>query len=263
MVIAAFALVGCSSPALPAATPTTNTVALRLQGTSATAPLLADLSLEYSQLYPNHVFLPGSGRYEVLVEQAQQGEIPYFISNHLPPDSALWAAPVGQDGIAVIVHPSNTLTNLTLPQLREIYQGQVTAWTALGGQDERIRVFSREQGSGTRAEFERLVMGERPPTKSALISPSNDAMLRSISSVPGSIGYISMGYLQPSVKPLMVEGISVNPQNVYNNSYPLRSTLFVVGLNEPLGEYRALIAWIQSPDGQAVVARRYAPLLQP
>lgn len=264
----AFTLVSCSSHILPAATPTTHATALRLYVTTPTIPLIHNLTSTYSRLNPAVSFEITSGDYEAMAQEVLRDDSAYLVTNHLDEQSPLWAAPIGQDGIAVIVHPDNALTALTTAQLRDIYQGWVTDWRELGGRAGRIVVVSREAGSGTRAEFNSLVMGNRRTTTTAQIAPTSAAMVESVARQPRSIGYVSMSYLDTSVRALALDGAAPTLENVYANIYPLRSILYVAGLHEPgdTGEldphYRAFIGWVQSPVGQALVAHGYAPLLR-
>jgi phosphate transport system substrate-binding protein len=263
LVIVAFTLVSCSNQVVPASTPTTDAITLRLYTSSATIPLTNDLTRSYTQIQPSISFDIITGNYERVVDLITEENPAYFLTNHLPIESALWGAPIGQDGIAIITHPDNPVINLTTEQLRRIYQGRIVNWREVGGLDVPITVISREQGSGTRAEFERLVMGERRTIQSAEIAPSSEAVVVSAGREPGGIGYVSMSYLDASVRAIHVDDIAPTLENVYLNTYPLRATLFIAGLNEPQNEYRAFIAWAQSLDGQAVVARKYAPLSKP
>ena len=113
------------------------------------------------------------------------------------------------------------------------------------------------------AEFEQLVMGERRTTLAAQIAPSSSAVVSSVAGLPGGIGYVSMGYLGSSIHAVSIDGVDLTMDTVYENTYPLRSTIYFVGLEEPQDDYRVFIGWVQSPAGQAVVARHYAPLLRP
>jgi phosphate transport system substrate-binding protein len=268
--IVAFTLVSCSTRVTPSATPTLETRALRLYATSAAMPLLEELTDAYSRLNRDISFELESGSFQEMLGRLVAGETPYFLSAYLPPDEAqpvpLWAAPVARDGIAAIVHPGNPVAELTTAQLRAIYEGEVTNWSALGGQDLAITIFTREDGSGTRAEFERLVMGEHATTPLARIAPSSEAMIASISRDPSAIGYLSTALLEPSVRAVRLDGVAPSPATVADDRYPLRSFLYVIGLREPDGsepldlDYRAFIAWVQGPEGQAIAARRYAPV---
>jgi phosphate transport system substrate-binding protein len=262
LAILALTLASCSSQFVPASTPTSGVATLRVYATGAALPLLNDLIFYYSRANPTITFDVESGNYQVMLERLMQGGAPFLLTNHLASES-LWAAPLGQDGIAVIVHPSNPISGLTTEQLRRIYQGHVGNWRDVDGPDMEVVVVSREDGSGTRAEFERLVMGARRTARSAQIAPSSAAMVASVSRQPGSIGYVSMSYVDETVRAALVDGVELTPDTVYHNIYPLRSTLYIAGLNEPQDYYLNFIAWIQSQEGQMVVGQRYAPLLRP
>jgi phosphate transport system substrate-binding protein len=263
LVIVAFTLVSCSNQVVPASTPTTDAFTLRLYTSSATIPLTNDLTRSYTQFQPSISFDIITSNYEGIVNLITEENPAYFVTNHLPIESPLWGAPIGQDGIAVVTHPDNPVSGLTTEQLRRIYQGRIVNWREVGGLDLPITVISREEGSGTRAEFERLVMGDRLTIQSAEIAPSSEAVVVSAGRDPGGIGYVSMSYLDSSVRALSIDEIAPTLENVYLNTYPLRATLFIAGLNEPQNEYRAFIAWVQSLDGQAIVAHKYAPLSKP
>jgi phosphate transport system substrate-binding protein len=187
----------------------------------------------------------------------------FLLTSHPPEDNTFLAWPIGQDGIVIIVNPANRVNNLSIDQLRSTYLGLVGNWSALGGTDDDIVILSREDGSGTRAEFEQQLMGERLTTQSAQIAPSSAAMVSSVASTSQAIGYVSMGYLDSSVKPVRIDGVLPTPETVYNNTYPLRMTLLIVGRSAPTDEYLSFISWIQSQQGQQVVGLRYAPLLRP
>ncbi|NDJ60430.1 MAG: hypothetical protein GYB67_04845 [Chloroflexi bacterium] len=263
MVAIAFTLVSCSNQILPAATPTAQVTPLRIYATTATLPLVNAVTREYTRVQPTITFDVRSGNDGTSAAALAGGDALYLFTNHLPVDSPLWAAPIGQDGLAVIAHPANPITQLTTTELRDLYQGWIPNWRVLGGADTEVAVFSREAGSGTRAEFERLVMGDRRTTPSAQIAPSSAAMVQSVARTPGGIGYVSMSYLDETVTPMLINGVIPTPETVYTNRYPLRATLFVGGLREPPGAYRAFIGWLQGQEGQAIVGRHYAPLLRP
>ena len=265
----AFTLVSCSTHIVPAATPTTNVTALRLYATTSTIPLVRVLTTNYNRLNPTITFDITTGDYGSMVREVLRDESAYLITSHLDDDSPLWAAPIAQDGIAVIVHPDNNVARLTTAQVRLIYQGWIEHWSDVGGRGGDILVISRENGAGIRAEFEGLVMGSRRTTPTARIAPSSGAVVASVARQPDSIGYVSMSYLNNSVRALTLDGAAPTLDNVYDNVYPLRSIVYVAGQHEPNADdeleqhYRAFIGWVQSPEGQALVAGDYAPLLRP
>lgn len=254
-------LVSCSSRPLPATTPTIPVETICIYTTTATYPLAIDLTTAYNESHPRQGFDIHYANYQTMMESLNAGEVPYFITSHLPVNSALWAAPIGQDAIAIIANADVALQELTTGQLRAIFQGHITQWSELGGAQLPIVVFSREDGSGTRAEFERMVMGYRRTTANALVVSSSALMVDQVARQPGSIGYLSMGYLAEDVTTLALDGVLPTQDNVLNNLYPLRSMAFVVGLEEPEGRFRTVVGWMQSPEGQAVVAQHYAAMI--
>lgn len=262
-IVAVTVVVGCSSHSPPATTPPAYDPPLRIYATSATLPLLTELTGAFSSSYtsPSLSIETRSGNYRAMLERLLDGETPFFVSNHLPVHSPLWAAPLAQDGIAVIVHRDNPVSGLTTEQLRALYQGQVANWRELGGPDLGVVVVSREDGAGTRAEFEQQVMGQRRTTLAARIAPSSVGMVETVSTTPGAVGYVSLAFVDARVRALAINGVVCTLATVTDNTYPLRATVFVVGLEEPQGLYRTFIGWAQGMEGQAVVRRRYAPLL--
>jgi phosphate transport system substrate-binding protein len=270
-VLATCALVSCSARMLPASTPTQNAAVLRLMTSTAVFPLVQEITRAYTRFTEGEVIFDiATGNAGAMFERLTAGEAPYLISAHLAQDVGqspdVWAAPLAQDGIAVIVHPDNPVRGLTSAQLREVFQGRVGSWASLGGVHAPVVVFSREAGSDTRDSFEGMVMGTRPTSPAARIAPSSEAMIYAVSQDINAIGYVSMGWLGDSVRVLTVDNVALTPESVSSNAYPLRTLVVVTGLREPDGSapldmaWRAFFGWIQSPQGQEVVARRYGAL---
>jgi phosphate transport system substrate-binding protein len=264
LTILALTLAGCQSPLL-SVTPAPETIVLHLWSTEATAPLVQDLAAGYQAAHPElRIALRlSTTSYTDLIASAGQpeGEAPHYgITHHWPQESPLWAAPIAQDQIAVIVHLDNPVTGLRLEELQAIYQGRIVNWAALGGEDRAITVVSREEDSDTRLAFQRAALGDRSVTLNARLAASTAAVLQVVREDRGAIGYISLGLLEPGVRPLAIDGVP--PQIDTLNGYPLQAPIFVVGVEEPQGVYREFFAWMQNAEGQAVIARKYHPLLE-
>ncbi len=222
---------------------------------------MRELASGYTSAYAGVSLDIETSSYNALANQAAQSDGDYFLTNHLPPDSPLWAAPIGQDGVAIILHPDNPTQALTSAQVRGIYQGFIGNWGGLGEAEGPIQVVSREDGSATRYEFERLLMGNRSILPNALVAPTVAAMVQTVRSDPNSIGYLAVGQLTAEVQAVAVDGIYPTQDNILNSTYPLRSTLYIVGAGEPPPDERAFIGWVQGTSGQRVVAQRHIPLL--
>lgn len=275
VLLTALTLLGCApSVTLPATTPTTAQVVLRLYTTSSAAPLAYDLTAGYRQVAPHVQFEIVIGDHAGLFDRVQTREavLPaYLLTHHLPPDAPdappVWAAPVAQDAIAVIVageEGSPAPPGLDQAALRSIFQGWVDRWGDAGGGDAPIRVIVRDSASALAAEFDALVMGSRQVTRTAQVVPSGTAMLEQVTQTPGAVGYASFGALDAAgggnVRALEIDGVPPTRQQIASGAYPLRSFIYFTGAGEPETDYRAFIGWAQSPAGQSVAGRHYLPV---
>lgn len=270
LAIIAFALASCSSHLVPAATPTMPIPPLRLYATPSVADLVNLLATSYSQQNPGITFDVTVGGERAMLSTVQNDPFGYLITGYLDDGIDLWAAPIGQDGIGLIAHPDVGIDDLTLDQVRAIYGGEVERWSQIGGSSTPLIPFTREAGAGIQNALIRQVLGELAVDTNVRIAPSDAAMRFAIERTPGAIGYVPVSQLDGREShALTIDGIAPTLEMVSAQQYPLRTILYIAGVREPaaadpLGQhYRAFIGWIQSPDGQALVSRRAAPLLQP
>jgi phosphate transport system substrate-binding protein len=192
------------------------------------------------------------------VELVRQGEVDIgMTSGKQPQDTLLWSTPIALDGIAIVVHPHNPVEGLTLLQLRDIFFGRVWDWRDVGGQAGEIVAISREDGSGTRAVFEEMVMKGKRVTPTAVVMPSSRAVVEYVAEHPEAIGYVSMGHLSEEVKALRIEEVAPTPESVRQGSYHLLRPLFLVTREKPTNEVKGFIDFVLSPTGQFIVGRKY------
>lgn len=162
---------------------------------------------------------------------------------------------VAIDGIAVITHTSNTVSDLTSQQLTDIYTGKITNWVDLGGADEAIVVLGREAGSGTRGAFEEL-LDVADQCAYAQELDSTGGVLAKVASTPGSIGYVSLDVVDDTVKALSLDGVEPTEGNIVAGSYKL-SRPFVMATLGTIDEQNDLVKtwfnYVQSDEGQAVI----------
>ena len=161
---------------------------------------------------------------------------------------------VAIDGIAVITHTSNTVSDLTAQQLTDIYTGKITNWVDLGGADEAIVVLGREAGSGTRGAFEEL-LDVADQCAYAQELDSTGGVLAKVASTPGSIGYVSLDVVDDTVKALSLDGVEPTEENIVAGSYKL-SRPFVMATLGTVDEQNDLVktwfGFVQSDAGKAV-----------
>ncbi len=152
---------------------------------------------------------------------------------------------VAADGVAIVVHPSNTLENLSLSDVQAIF--------AAGSNDEWT-VINREEGSGTREVFETLVMNGVEVAADAEFLPSNGAVKQKVAGTKNAIGYISLGYVDSSVKALKIDGVVCNEDNVLNGSYKVMRYLNYITKGEATGVVKEYIDYCLSAAGQQMAA---------
>lgn len=111
---------------------------------------------------------------------------------------------IGYDALAVIVHPSNKVNQLTREQLEGIFTGKIANWKEVGGADLKIIVYSRETSSGTYEFFKEHVLNKRNYTASALLMAATGAIVQSVSQTPGAIGYVGLAYIEKNIKAIKV-----------------------------------------------------------
>lgn len=162
---------------------------------------------------------------------------------------------VAIDGIAVVTDPNNTVSDLTRDQLIQIYTGEVTNWSDLGGESLPIVVVGREAGSGTRGAFEEILEIE-DQCQYANELDSTGAVMARVASTPGAIGYVSLDVLDDTVKALSLDGVEANEANIKDGSYFL-SRPFVMATKGELVDQnelvQALFEYVYSEEGQELV----------
>lgn len=162
---------------------------------------------------------------------------------------------VAIDGIAIIVHPSNPVSGLTVEQARDIYTGKITNWKQLGGPDVKIVIISRDTNSGTYESFEELVMKKEKMTATTEYVGSNGAIRQRVQSTPAAIGYVGLGFADRTVKALKINGVVPDNATVSSGVYPVARPLYMFTNGYPkLGSHlHAFITLYLNPKGQEIV----------
>ncbi|MDD4423149.1 MAG: phosphate ABC transporter substrate-binding protein [Methanocorpusculum parvum] len=161
---------------------------------------------------------------------------------------------IGRDGIAVIAHPSNTVSDLTTAQIKDIYQGKITNWKEVGGKDLSIVLIGRDSASGTREFFTEFVLKKEDAAKTMQEYSSNGAVQKAVAQTPGAIGYVSLEYVDPTVKAFSISGVQATVDNVINGSYTINRPLLMITNGEPDGLAKKFLSFILSPEGQKIIA---------
>ena len=134
---------------------------------------------------------------------------------------------VALDGVAVVVNPENTVEDLTVAQIADIFSGKITNWAEVGGADGPIAVLGREPGSGTRGAFEEIVGVEDVCVYNAEYSSTGD-VIGQVSTNPTAIGYASLSAVSEDVKAVKVDGVACTEDTVKDGSFPIQRPFLIV-----------------------------------
>ncbi|MCC7576607.1 MAG: PstS family phosphate ABC transporter substrate-binding protein [Methanomethylovorans sp.] len=175
---------------------------------------------------------------------------------------------IGWDGIAVVVNPENPVNQLTFTQLKAIYDGNISNWKDVGGDDRKITVISRDSSSGTYEYFKEEILVGSEYRQDALVQPATGAIVQEIAQNRGAIGYIGYAYVDNSVKALALDGgegvfVPATQEKILSGEYPLARQLFYYTNGEPQGLTKEFIDYVMSAEGQSIVSEvGYFPVVQ-
>ena len=165
------------------------------------------------------------------IEAAKNGTCDISLSSRALKDEEAAAGLVGTtvalDGIAVIVNPANGVEDLTVEQIAQIFSGEITDWSQLGGQSGTISCIGREAGSGTRDGFESIT-GTTDACKLDQELTSTGAVIEAVAGNPNAIGYASLSALKDTVKAVTVGGVTCSEETVLDGSYEIQRPFVLV-----------------------------------
>ncbi len=180
---------------------------------------------------------------------------------------------VGMDALALIVHPTNRISELSIDQLSDIFTRKIVDWKEVGGEPGPVLVVSRERNSGTHVYFLEHVLRRGNPkgpeefASSALMMPSSQAIVQEVVRSRMAIGYVGLGYVPPGLKPLAIRkdaaSSAIRPtiETAQSGTYPISRPLYLYSAGELEGGVKRFIEFVQSPAGQAIVRQMdFVPL---
>jgi len=169
--------------------------------------------------------------------------------------------PFAIDGVAVAVHPSNPVGDLTPEQVQAIFAGTIKNWQEVGGHQAPINLYSRDEASGTREVFWEKLLKKGPVAAYANVVPSNGAMKVAVAKDPHAIGYLGIGHVDKTVKAVKINGVEPTQENAKSGKYMVVRQLYMNTKGDPTPLARAFIDFILSPAGAQIVKKSgYIPL---
>jgi len=189
------------------------------------------------------------------IARVRSGQLDAAILHTEPPaKDGVWVSGLAHDPIAIIVHPTNPIGNVTLDQLSDLFQGRTFDWSPFGGSGEVIPV-SREAEAYSRQIFEERVMQTRAVTRNAVLKASAKDVLDFVANTPGAIGYIPLSDLDDRVKAVAIEGTTPSAEAAASGKYVIATPLYVIAKSEPQGDVREFMVWLLGNPGQTLLSQ--------
>ncbi len=232
---------------------------ITLAGSTSMEKLANAMAEAFMEKYPNVTVAPeftgsGAGLESLAKGTVDIGDASRALSDDEKAGGAVENI-VAIDGIAVITDSENTVSDITSEQLAQIYTGEITNWSDLGGADEQIVVIGREAGSGTRDAFEEL-SDVKDACKYAQELDSTGAVLAKVAATPGAIGYVSLDVVDDTVKALQLNSVDATEDNILAGTYVLQRPFVMATMGEISEQndlVKAFFDFIHSEEGQQVI----------
>lgn len=178
--------------------------------------------------------------------------------------------PIGREAFVFFVHHKNSVDDLTLEQVKQIYAGEITNWREVGGDNDAIRAFQRPADSGSQTTLEKI-MGDTPIMEAPAenVASGMGGIIHEVSqyrNYKNAIGYTFRYYStemvgNEEIKLLSIDGVAPTKENIRNGTYPLTAEFFAVTAGTENPNVPTFIDWIVSPEGQSLVEKvGYVPL---
>lgn len=227
---------------------------LMLTGSSTVAPLALEIAKRYEAGHPGTRIDVQAGGSSRGIADARSGVADIgMVSRALKPDETdLVAHAIARDGIAIIVHASNPVSELSADRIRAIYRGQITTWQAVGGPERPISVVNKAEGRGTLKVFLRHFDLANEQIHASVVIGDNEQGIKTVAGNPGAIGYVSVGAAEyaathdVAIRLLPLDGIPASTETVKDGRFPLSRPLNLVTRGPAQGLAEDFVAYARS-----------------
>jgi phosphate transport system substrate-binding protein len=230
------------------------TTRLTVTGSTTILPIAEVTGEDFQAMHPGvRVLVSGVGS-AAGIESVLQGSSDIGTSSRdLSPQEShlgLVDTPIAYDAIAVIVNPQNPVRSLTLTQVRDIFEGHITNWSQVGGPDLEIGLVNRDEASGTREAFTKIVLKGGVFDPNAVVLPGTGQVRSVVAGSPSAIGYISSGFVDSTVIAVSVDGVQPSEKTIVSGAYPLRRVLHMLTKGQPTGIAKEYLDFVLLPKTQ-------------
>lgn len=246
---------------------------LNLVGSTSVTPLAEELGSAFTKLHPGvKVNVQGVGStagIKSVIDSTSEIGMSSRNLNEEEKNMGINEYIIAYDGIVVAVNPNNTVNNLDMETVKKIFKGEITNWKEIGGKDKEILIISREEGSGTRGAFEEIVGLEQKDEngnklslirEDALVAEGNGAVKANIANKENAIGYLSLSYLDDTVKGLKINSVDPTVENILSDKYSISRPFLFLTKGEQSELTKEFLNFTLGEEGQAIVSEKQIPV---
>jgi phosphate transport system substrate-binding protein len=234
---------------------------LKLSGSTTVQPLAQEWANAYRKAHSGVSIVVAGGGSSVGFKDAAAGRVDLGMSsreyNTGSDPAGLKMIPVARDAVAVVVNPANKVRSLTQAQVKAIFTGQITNWKQVGGPNKAIVLVGRTGSSGTYAFFKESFLDNKRQSSRTKSYVSNGMVRSAVARSPYAIGYVSIAFINRSVRGVSIDGVAPTKANAVAGKYKHARSLFLISKGEPTGLAAQFVTYVLSSAGQAVAAREY------
>lgn len=265
LAIACLSLHSCAKPSNLAGATDQPQDKIVLTGSSTIAPLTAEIAKRYEAEHQGARIDVQSGGSSRGIADARQGTADIgMVSRSLKDNEKdLQAFTVANDGVSVILHKDNSVSQLSDQQIVDIYTKKITNWKAVGGQDAPITVVNKAEGRSTLELFAQYFKLEPKTIQADVVIGDNEQGIKTVAGNPNAIGYVSIGSAEygtthgTPIKLLPIKGVEASIANVASGKFPISRPLNLVTKTAPTGLQKEFIEFARSPKVKDIVQQQY------
>ena len=230
-----------------------------LIGSSSTQQLYEEMGLEFSKKLSNVNFIKtGGGSSEAVLaikkNIASVGDLSRELTTK-EKEYGFYAKTIAQDMIAICVNKNNPIKNISTEDLKKIFTKKIKNWAEIGGRNSLISLIGRDDASGTRLAFEKILNSKLPPSYDVILETNGKVKFK-IQNDEDSIGYLSFSSCDDLIKPLYIDGVAPTIKNVLNSTYFFKHPLIQITKSEPKDEItKAWFNFVHSKEGAKIIER--------
>ncbi|RXG35086.1 PstS family phosphate ABC transporter substrate-binding protein [Methanohalophilus sp. WG1-DM] len=240
---------------------------INIEGSTTVFPLAQAAAEIYMENHPEKSINVISGGSTTGIKALIEGEVDIAMASRKMKYSEKKAAEangidpvehvIAWDGLTVVVNPENPVDQLTYEQIKGIYDGSISNWAEVGGEDQKIIIQNRDPSSGTYGYFKDEILGDVKFRPDLVSRDSNGAIVQAVTQEDAAIGYIGFAYLDDSVKAVDIDSgngmVEPTSENILSGKYPLARPLHFYTDGQPTGLAADFIGFILSEEGTIII----------